>query len=66
MEGRNEFYAQVKGEDIVEKGVRVEGKNEKLYGETYQDSIYQSDGNPQFIGHFVQRPNQAAVSAPNR
>ena len=69
IEGRNEFYVQVVGRDKASPTTisRKLTENDELYGQTYQDtSIYQSDGNPQFLGHMIQRPNQAAISAPNR
>ena len=66
-EGRNEFYRPMKGKDSVQNTKRNETRNDRLYGQTYQESsLYQSDGNPQFLGTYIERPNQAAISAPNR
>ena len=69
VEGRNEFYVQVTGKDKanISTKSREMTHNDELYGQTYQEtSLYQSDGNPQFLGHKIHHPNQAAISAPNR
>jgi hypothetical protein len=67
VEFKSDFYVQIQdGSNASEGGASSSagGTGGKPY--YYRQSIYQSDGTPQFWGGHIYKPNQAAVAVTSR
>ena len=65
MAGRSDYYFDL-DESRPPQSSGNESSGERSSGHNYQQTLYQSDGQPQFWGDHIYRPTQAAVAVATR